>query len=183
MLNDQQKYQLLQVARDSIKHGLETGDELPVDIADYDAALAEKRATFVTLHKHHQLRGCIGILEPLRPLVEDVSHNAYAAAFSDTRFAPLAAAEFDDLDFHISILATPEEISFSSEDDLIRQIRPGTDGLILEDGYHRGTFLPSVWESLPSREDFLMHLKQKAGLPKDYWSDSIKIRRYSVEEF
>ena len=183
MLNEKQKQLLLKVARDSIKHGIDTGEEMHINIADYDAALRDKHATFVTLHKHEQLRGCIGILEALRPLVEDVSHNAFAAAFSDTRFSPVTADEFEELDIHISILDEPENISFSSEENLISQIRPGIDGLILQDGYNKGTFLPSVWESLPDRRDFLMHLKQKAGLPKNHWSSSVTIQRYTVEEF
>ena len=183
MLTDRHKKQLHQVARSSIEHGLHTGHELRVDKTDYDDILGDRRATFVTLHKHHQLRGCIGILEPLRPLVEDVAHNAWAAAFSDTRFSPLSADELDDLEIHISILGTPEAIEFTTEDNLISQIRPGIDGLILEDGYHKGTFLPSVWESIHNSSDFLIHLKQKAGLPKDYWSDSIRVQRYTVEAF
>lgn len=183
MLCDEHKAQLHQVARESIKHGLQTGDALDIDTAKYDDAVTVKRATFVTLHKNHQLRGCIGILEPLRPLVEDVAHNAYAAAFSDSRFPPLATDEFDELDIHISILGTPEPVQFDSEADLIRQLCPGVDGLILEYGHHRSTFLPSVWTSIDNSREFLMYLKQKAGLAKDFWSDSIKIQRYRVEEF
>ena len=130
-----------------------------------------------------QLRGCIGILKPVRPLAEDIAYNAWAAAFSDSRFMPLQADELDGLDIHISILAAPEKMEFASEDDLVEQIRPGTDGLILEDGFNKGTFLPSVWESLKDSREFLNHLKLKAGLPAIYWSDEIRVQRYTVEEF
>ncbi len=183
MLDTIHRRELHELARHAIEYGLEHGRAPHIDIGDFDTELQQKRATFVTLHRDKALRGCIGILQPLRPLAEDVVHNAWAAAFSDSRFAPLTRDEFEDLDIHISILGTSETITFESEQDLVDQIRPGIDGLILEDGYHRGTFLPSVWEQLPSRHDFLRHLKQKAGLPPDYWSDTLKLQRYTVEEF
>ena len=183
MLNAAQKQQLHEIAKNSIVNGLNKSEPINIELSDYDDDLQTKRATFVTLHKHGQLRGCIGILEPLRPLAEDIAHNAFAAAFSDHRFPPVSADEIDHLDIHISILATPEEISFSSEEELVSQLRPGVDGLIMQEGKQRGTFLPSVWESVTDRHDFLNHLKQKSGLPANYWSDTIKVQRYTVEEF
>ena len=183
MHNKQQRQQLHDIAYDSIKSGLANDKALDVDLNKLDATLQSKRATFVTLSKHGELRGCIGMLEPIRPLAEDVAKNAYAAAFSDHRFQPLKQNELEQLDIHISILGTPEKMSFDSEEDLIKQLRPGIDGLIMEEGQLRGTFLPSVWQSLPDRHDFLNHLKMKSGLANNYWSDSIQIHRYSVEEF
>ena len=161
---------------------METGKALEINITEYPAELQAKKATFVTLHRNKELRGCIGILEPLRPLAEDIAYNAWAAAFSDSRFMPVSASELDDLDIHISILGTPEEMNFTSEDDLLKQIRPGIDGLILENGFNKGTFLPSVWDSLTTSREFLNHLKLKAGLPANYWSDNIKINPYTLEE-
>ena len=183
MHNKEQRQQLHDIAYDSIKAGLSDGKPLPVNLTKLDAALNTKRATFVTLHKQGLLRGCIGMLEPVRALAEDVAHNAFAAAFSDTRFPPLRAQELDQLDIHISILGTPEEIFFDSENDLLKQIRPNIDGLIMEEDHRRGTFLPSVWESVQGKKEFLTHLKMKSGLPGNYWSDSIRIQRYTVEEF
>ncbi|MDH5613299.1 MAG: AmmeMemoRadiSam system protein A [Gammaproteobacteria bacterium] len=183
MHNKEQRQQLHDIAYQSIKHGLSIGKALTVDLTKLDKALQTKRATFVTLNKHGQLRGCIGMLEPIRPLAEDVAYNAFAAAFSDPRFPPLQENELEQLKIHISILGTPEKIFFDSEDNLITQLRPGIDGLIMEEGHHRGTFLPSVWESLRDRREFLNHLKIKCGLPQNYWSDSICIHRYTVEEF
>ncbi len=183
MLTEENQHLLRDLAYKSIKHGLETGKALEIDIARYPAELQTINATFVTLHRNNELRGCIGILKPVRPLAEDVAYNAWAAAFSDSRFIPLSANELDDLDVHISILGTPEEMDFISEADLVNQIRPGTDGLILEEGFNKGTFLPSVWDSLTDSHTFLNHLKLKAGLPANYWSDSIKVMRYTVEEF
>ena len=183
MLSTENRHLLHDIAYQSIKHGLETGKALEINIEQYPPELQLKKATFVTLHRNEELRGCIGILRPVRPLAEDVAHNAWAAAYSDSRFMPLTANELDDLDIHISILGTPEEMDFTSENDLLQQIRPGTDGLILEHGFNKGTFLPSVWESLSDSREFLNHLKLKAGLPADYWSDNIRVKRYTVEEF
>lgn len=182
-LNNAQKDQLLQLARKSIESGLETGRPLPINLQTYPAELTVKRACFVTLERLGQLRGCIGMLEAIRPLVEDIAENAFAAAFRDPRFPALTEDELTDLDLHISILSPSEPMHFDSEQDLLKQLNPGVDGLILQEGYHRGTFLPSVWEQLPDATEFLRHLKQKAGLPADYWSDSLKIYRYNTEMF
>ena len=174
---------LLEVARESIRHGLEHGRPLHVNVAEYPETLQQPGASFVTLNIGGELRGCIGSLEAIRPLVEDVADNAYAAAFRDPRFPPLSEAEYPRLEYHISILGPSEPMQFESEEDLIRQLRPGVDGLVLSDRGRRGTFLPSVWQSLPEPRDFLRHLKQKAGLPPDYWSDTLQVARYTVEEF
>jgi len=172
---------LLQVAKESILHGLENQQPMTVELSDYDEELREIRATFVTLESYKHLRGCIGTLTAQRPLVSDVAYHAHAAAFSDPRFPKLERLEFPTLDIHISILSPPESITYESEADLIQQLRPGIDGLILSDGFHQGTFLPSVWESLREPRDFLQHLKQKAGLSSDYWSNTIKLERYTAE--
>ncbi|WP_020563865.1 AmmeMemoRadiSam system protein A [Methylosarcina fibrata] len=178
-----QRQQLLELAKNSIRHGLRTGRPPAVDPTDFSSELAELRATFVTLHKNRQLRGCIGLLKAARPLAVDVSENAFAAAFKDPRFPPVETSEFNELDIHISILTPAEPLPFASEQDLIEHLQPGVDGLILEEGNRRGTFLPSVWQSLPKPRDFLRQLKQKAGLPEDYWSDRIRVFRYRTEEF
>lgn len=175
--------QLLELAKKSIRHGLETGKPLAINPDDFPAGLIEPRATFVTLHINHQLRGCIGMLKAVRPLAEDVAQNAFAAAFKDPRFPPLEENELNSLEIHISILTPSEPMTFVSEEDALAQLQPGIDGLILEDGNRRGTFLPSVWETLSQPRQFLRNLKQKAGLPPDYWSDTIRISRYRTEEF
>ena len=172
---------LLMIARDAVFSELE-GNKMP-SLADLPSELLEERATFVTLELDGRLRGCIGMLDACRPLAEDVAQNARAAAFEDPRFPPLSREEFDSLEIYISVLSPPEEISFSSEADLLAQIRPGIDGLILQEGYRRGTFLPSVWEELAGKEEFLAHLKRKAGLPATYWSDSLRVFRYTTEYF
>jgi len=174
---------LLQVALASIESGLERAAPLQVDPGSYPPALSDMRASFVTLKHNDALRGCIGSLAPVSSLVEDVARNAYAAAFRDPRFLPLTAAELQDLDISISVLGPSEPVAFGSEEELLGMLRPGIDGLVLQDGVHRGTFLPAVWESLPKPADFLAHLKQKAGLPGNYWSDTLEIQRYTTVSF
>lgn len=183
MICEADRTTLHEIARQSVAYGLQYSHEMPLTVTDYSPTLQQVRASFVTLTIQNELRGCIGTLEAYRPLAEDVTHNAYAAAFHDPRFPRLSAQEFDVLQYHISVLETPEAMRFDNEQDLLMQLKPGVDGLILEDGHHRGTFLPQVWESLPEPRQFLQHLKQKAGLPSNYWSQTIKVQRYRVEDF
>ncbi len=173
---------LLQLARDSIHSGVSVGRPSTLQLDELPPQLCQHRASFVTLHIQNQLRGCIGSLQAYRPLACDVTENAFSAAFRDPRFPPLSKPEEPQLHIHISVLSATSPITFNSEADLLDQLRPHIDGLILEDGYHRGTFLPSVWQQLPTKESFLAHLKQKAGLPKDYWHNDIKIERYTVAD-
>lgn len=182
MLEEPHKRQLLKLAAASIKYGLDNRQPLPINLSDYPQPLQQIRASFVTLTIRQQLRGCIGTLEAQCPLVEDVVENAFAAAFRDPRFSLLQADEYPQLHYHISVLKPPSPMQFSSEADLISQLRPGIDGLILEDLGRRGTFLPSVWESLPKPADFMHHLKLKAGFTPSHWSPSLRVQRYTVED-
>lgn len=149
----------------------------------HPAWLDESGAVFVTLTEHGQLRGCIGSLEAHRSLAEDLEANALAAAFRDPRFPPLAEEEVDQVQVEVSILTKPEPMPFTSEADALSQLRPGVDGVILEHGWHRATFLPQVWEQLPEPRQFMAHLKAKAGLATDFWANDIKLSRYTVEKF
>ncbi len=165
MLHDDYRQMLLGVARRSIEHGFRTRAALPVSLDDFPGPLREIRGTFVTLRQHSMLRGCIGTTSANSPLVVSVAENAYAAAFRDPRFTPLKREEYKDTHVSISILTLTEPIEFSSESDLLRQLRPGIDGLIIEKDGFRATFLPSVWSALPEPEEFLLHLKNKASIP------------------
>jgi len=162
---------------------------LDADLADAPAPLTtaawlqRKGACFVTLHRRGHLRGCIGSMSAHRPLAEDVVANARAAAFGDPRFPPLAARELADLSLEVSLLSDLEVVDFESEADLLKQIRPGEDGLLLEYRSHRGTFLPTVWGSLPDRQLFLNKLKAKAGLSEHFWSPEIFVRRYTTRSW
>ncbi len=175
---------LLRIARDSIgaQFGAQPGHvDLPINGAH--ARLEEPGATFVTLKLDDALRGCIGSLEALRALRLDVARNAVHAAFSDPRFAPLRPAEFEVIDIEVSLLGATTPLTFASEDDLLAQLVPGQDGLVLQHGRNRGTFLPQVWDALPDRRDFLRELKGKAGLRADFWSAHIEVARYSVAKW
>ena len=178
---------LLVTAAESIRYGLTHRDIMPLAGDEYsdgeNTLLLEKRATFVTLKINGQLRGCIGTLVPQRALIKDVAYNACQAAFHDPRFEPLQARELDTLHISISILSPPESMQVASEAELIEQLQPGRDGLIIEDGRHRATFLPSVWEQLPDPVAFVHHLKLKAGMATAYWSDTLKLERYDSIEF
>ena len=156
---------LLKTARDAIQYTLDQDGPMHVDPEEYPENLRTARASFVTLELNGQLRGCIGSLVAHQPLIQDVAHNAYAAAFADPRFPQVTDEEAPQLSIHISVLSVPEPMSFSSEADLLQQLRPGVDGLILTDGVYRSTFLPIVWEQIPDPAQFLAHLKAKAGLP------------------
>lgn len=145
--------------------------------------LNEWGATFVTLTQHGELRGCIGSLQAHRPLAEDVYRNALAAAFRDPRFEPLGRHELEATECEVSLLSAAESMAFSGEQDALAQLRPGIDGLIFEYGRYRSTFLPQVWEQLRQPHHFMAQLKRKAGLPDDFWSDEVKLSRYTVSKW
>lgn len=170
---------LLPIARNAITSALGSST-----VALTDAPwLQEQGATFVTLTQAGELRGCIGTLEAHRPLHEDVTANALAAAFRDPRFPPLQRAEFGHTRVEISLLSTREPITFESQQHALAQLRPGIDGIIFEYGYYRSTFLPQVWEQLPDPETFMAHLKLKAGLAPDSWAAGVKLARYTVTKW
>ena len=147
------------------------------------AALAQPGATFVTLKRAGELRGCMGSIRPVRPLGADVRANAVAAAFGDPRFPPLAAFEFEKVEVEISLLTSDEPIDAVDERDLLGRLRPGLDGLILQFGQRRATFLPQVWDTLPDPREFLAALKRKAGLPEEFWSPQMNVSRYGVTKW
>lgn len=140
-------------------------------------------ASFVTITKFGELRGCIGSLQAWRPLIVDVEDNAAAAAFRDPRFEPVTWREFPQIAFEVSVLSGQTPIPYRDEADLLSQLVPGVDGLVLAFDGRRATFLPQVWEELPSPAEFLARLKIKAGLDPDYSDDRIEISRYTVRSW
>jgi len=167
---------LLSIARSSIETNLFGKSEKTASAPWLDQA----GATFVTLTKNEELRGCIGSLEPARALGEDVAHNALGAAFRDPRFPAMSAAEWPQCRVEVSLLSTPKPLRFADETDLLAQIEAGEDGLILEADGKRGTFLPQVWEDISDKRVFLAHLLRKAGLPADTRLTRCKVSRYRV---
>ncbi len=170
---------LLAVARSAIGAAL----GLPGGADPSHPGLSRPAATFVTLKMHGELRGCIGTLEPFRPLGLDVRENALAAAFRDPRFLPLTTGEFEATTVEVSLLSESRALDIAGEDDLLAQLHPGHDGLVLQYGHHRATFLPQVWDALADPRDFVVALKRKAGLPADFWSPRMVVSRYGVTKW
>jgi len=179
-LSTEHKGLLIRLAADSIRHGLSCGKALSVKPGDYPMELQTPRAVFVTLQVDGDLHGCIGTLEAVDPLVSNVAKYAHAAAFADPRFPGITRPEFERVDIHISILDAPSPMKFGSENELLGQLRPGIDGLILEGGPRRGTLLPAAWRGVRDGRDFLRNLKRKAGLSPDDWSADWKFFRYTA---
>lgn len=169
---------MLAIASASIRHGMETGKPLTVEASAFAPPLAEPGASFVTLRHEGRLRGCIGSARAVRALAEDIADNAYAAAFEDRRFAKLGHRDLDDLDISVSLLSQPRPIAFTGEADLVRKLRPGSDGLIIAAGRRRALFLPQVWATIPEPRDFLAQLKRKAGIGEDVAGGELRAWRF-----
>lgn len=170
---------LLPIARAAISTALGQPRAAPEDAP----WLQEPGACFVTLTRQRQLRGCIGSLEARRSLLADVKSNAVAAALHDTRFAPLTLAELAATRLEVSVLSPMQPLHFDSQAQALAQLRPGRDGVVFEYGRYRSTFLPQVWEQLPDVYQFMAHLKQKAGLPPDFWDVGVRLQRYKVRKW
>ena len=177
------KKAILKIAKEAIKEeftGTSTIDREAL-IREFPQ-LAQNGAAFVTLNENHALRGCIGSIIAHQPLIDDIIHNAKAAAFSDPRFRPLSEEELDKIEIEVSLLSEPRPLAYTDTDDLRSKIRPGIDGVILKlDGY-QATYLPSVWEQLPSFDSFFMTLCQKAGLPANCLDAHPDIYVYQAEK-
>lgn len=170
---------VIDICKKSILAGL---NKEPVpEFEKIPAVLEQSGACFVTLEKNGNLRGCIGSIIAHRSLIDDLVKNAQNSAFSDTRFQPLKNEEFDDLSIDVSLLSSPEKMDFKDEADLLAQIRPFVDGIIIKDKGYQAVYLPSVWELLPEKEMFLNSLKIKAGMPPKHFSDTFEAFRYTTE--
>lgn len=182
-LSQQEGEYLLKLARNTIRQRL-TGKVEELKAPEKAEVLQEERATFVTLKKRGQLRGCIGCLGPIESVEKSIVSNAINAAFHDHRFSPLTLPELDEVEIDISILTPTVKLDFTDSSDLVKKLKPGVDGVILKAGGRRATFLPQVWEQLPTAEMFLAHLCRKAGLPQDYWErEPVEVDIYHVQCF
>ena len=169
---------LIAIAREAIERE-------PLPEATWNGApwLREIGASFVTLKLAGELRGCIGTIDPRRPLGEDVARNARAAAYRDPRFPPVSEHERRDLGIEVSVLSPRAPFVAASEADALAQLRPGIDGIYLQFQERSSTFLPQVWENLPDPLEFLSALRQKAGLPARFWDPDLRLSRYTVEKY
>jgi len=175
---------LLRLAREAMERGVK-GEEISVlDLSSLPLRLREEGSSFVTLTMGGQLRGCIGSLNPYQPLAEDVREHAVAAALNDPRFPPVKESELNGIQVEVSRLTRPLPLEYKDADDLLSQLHPHVDGVILQDAFHRATFLPQVWEKIPDPADFLDNLCYKMGIKPDVWrSKHLDVLTYQVEEF
>lgn len=168
---------VIKICKDSILSGLQLGS---YDYDNYPCVFEENGASFVTLKLNGQLRGCIGSIVAHRSLIKDLIQNAHSAAFSDPRFAPLTIDEYQNIEISVSLLSKPERIHFDDEEDLLNQIVPFKDGLIIRDGNYQAVFLPVVWEELPDKHEFLKELKLKAGMPLEHFSETFEAFKFTA---
>ena len=182
-LSEAEKLRLLEIARQSIESGLNGDGLLHPDSLLLDGTLAAQLGVFVTLTQLEELRGCMGALESSDPLAHTVVSCAFNAAFRDPRFPRLNTSEMADTRIEISVLSRMEPLVVTDRTNLLSKLRPHVDGLLLEDGRYRSTFLPGVWEKISDPDEFLQQLLLKAGLSPDYWSETICFQRYHTISF
>lgn len=183
MLSEVERVCLSGVARRSVESGLRGDGPLEIEPSGQPPPLQELRGAFITLRLADELRGCVGVVEPRLPLVCCVAHCAHSAAFDDPRFGPLERHELSELGFLLSVLSPLEPIAVDSRADLVAQLRPGRDGLLLRQGYRQATFLPSVWETVEAPGEFVAALERKCGLTATDWLRPVECLRYQTEEW
>lgn len=173
---------LMQIAETALNLAVKDKRQFEPSRGDFDDILFNKGAAFVTLTENGGLRGCIGTLVAKQAIARDIAANAYAAAMEDSRFEPVTEAELPGLKISISLLTGYEPLVYADEEDLLNQLQPGVDGLVIRDGDRQALFLPSVWAQLPDKRDFLNNLKLKAGFSPSFWSNQIKAYRFRTVE-
>ena len=183
-LSQIEQHMLLEIAREALEKGVK-GISLPeIDLALLPSPLQTLGASFVTLTIDTRLRGCIGTLEAYQPLAKDVQEHAVAAALQDPRFPIVRPGELAHIHIEVSALSPKTPLSYDDPQDLIDKLRPNIDGVVLQDGYRKATFLPQVWKQLPTPHEFLSHLCMKMGAPADLWQKRhLKVFTYQVQEF
>jgi AmmeMemoRadiSam system protein A len=181
-LPDEIRNTILKLARDALQIAAEKGRLPPIDLGDLPEELRKPGASFITFKKNDALRGCIGALEAKLPLAEDIRQHAVAAALYDYRFPAVESHEVEDICIEVSILTEPKRLEYKDPEDLLQLLRPMVDGVIITDGIRRATFLPQVWERIPSPSLFLSMLCEKASLPSNAWqTQKLQVYIYQVE--
>ncbi len=184
-LTDEERQILLRLAREALECAARELLLPPLELEALPVGLRALGASFVTLHMYGQLRGCVGALEPYQPLAEDVREHAVAAALQDFRFPPVREDELDKINIEISCLTIPQPLEYSTADELLAQMNPGRDGVVIKEGkYRKATFLPHVWKKIPDPAEFMDRLCEKMGSPADTWrTKPLEILVYQTEEF
>jgi len=184
ILSKDEQAQLLDLAREAVRCAAREKELPDLDMETLPARLRRTGASFVTLNKGGRLRGCIGSLEARRPLAADVQQNAMGAAVRDPRFPRVRPEEVEAITVEISVLSSPEPLTYDGLDDLCDKLRPGVDGVVIERGWQRATFLPQVWQKLPEARQFLHRLCLKAGMASGaFASGEVDVYTYQVEKF
>jgi AmmeMemoRadiSam system protein A len=184
ILTDDEKRTLLEMARAALDSAANHRKLAPIDLSALPERLRAPGASFVTLTKLGQLRGCIGSLSARSPLAEDVRQHAVDAALYDHRFYPVQPDEIQSISIEVSVLSEPKAIPTSDPAMIPKLLRPGMDGVVILCGDRRATFLPQVWEKIPTPEQFLSMLCEKASIPSDAWKrGEVEILVYQVESF
>ncbi len=179
-----EQHTLLRLARQAMEHAVRGEKHAALDAAGLTARLRAPGASFATLIKRGELRGCIGALEPYQPLAQDVREHAAAAALEDPRFPPVQAAELDQIVIELSCLTIPEKFEYKDTQELLARLHPHVHGVLLRDGFRRATYLPQVWEKIPDKAGFMDSLCEKMGAPAGLWRQKhLEVLLYQVEEF
>jgi AmmeMemoRadiSam system protein A len=183
-LNEAEQGILLRIAREALESAVKINPLLEIDLALLPPTLQELGASFVTLTIDDRLRGCIGTLEAYQPLAIDVQEHAVAAALQDPRFPTVQPPELPHIQIEVSALTPKVPLHYEDPQDLINQLKPNVDGVVLQDGFRKATFLPQVWKQLPTTHEFLSHLCLKMGAPANLWQRKpLKVFTYQVQEF
>jgi len=183
-LTREEKQFLLHLARQVLERAVRREKLPPLELESLSACLQAEGASFVTLTKGGELRGCVGALEPYQPLAEDVREHTVAAALEDFRFPPVQPDELSQIEVEVSRLTRPVPLTYDGPEDLLAKLQPGLDGVVLRDGFRRATFLPQVWDKIPDKVDFLDQLCWKMGAEPDLWRrKKLEVLIYRVEEF
>lgn len=184
ILTTEEKNTLLRLARRSMSEAVRKEVVTPIHMDSLSPTLQNNGASFVTLTIDGDLRGCIGALDAYQPLALDVQEHAIAAALQDYRFPRVSPAELESIHIEISWLSEAVDLVYEEPLELPNLLHPGVDGVILQDGFRKATFLPQVWQQLPDPMVFLGHLCNKMGAASDFWQKRLlKVKTYQVEEF
>lgn len=183
-LNKTEQEILIRIAREAIEKAVRGDSPQKLDIDALPTSLQEHGASFVTLTINGRLRGCIGTLEAHQPLANDVQEHAIAAALHDFRFPPVRPEELSRIAIEVSVLSPNRPFQYEGSKELVEKLQPQIDGVILQDGFRKATFLPQVWDQLPDPAEFLTHLCVKMGAAGDLWRKKpLQVFTYQVQEF
>jgi AmmeMemoRadiSam system protein A len=174
---------LLDIAELTVATALFGGRPTLPPLEHLPRSLQARVGAFVTLTVAGELNGCIGNVEGIEPIGYAVARLALSAAFGDPRLPALRPVDYPQLTIELSLLSGLSVIAAGSRGDLLRALRPHEDGVVVTAGPRQGLFLPSVWEQLPSPDDFLDHLWIKAGLTPRTWPTDLRAFRFTAERY